>query len=153
MSCRTVIRNTDWADNVTLAIATGRDNPRSSKACFWAGTVLIVADRPDYVKIGKELLERSNELYPQFGPAHLALAEYYGRQGDFGHALIALAHTAREEPATHTTRFALAGIFSNLQAAGPESYMPALEAYQAEHPDDESIYSRAGAGISRPGKI
>ena len=45
MCIRTYRRNTDWSDNVTLAIQTAQDNPGSSKACAWAGGILIIQDQ------------------------------------------------------------------------------------------------------------
>jgi tetratricopeptide (TPR) repeat protein len=140
MSWRTAVRNTDWADNIPLAIATGRDNPRSAKACHWAGTILIIADRADYVAIGKDLLERAAELYPEYAGSHWELAKYYGRQKNLPESLIHLTRAVRYEPGTHMTRLALSSVFQDLKAAAPDTYLPALEANAAALPDDPSAH-------------
>jgi tetratricopeptide (TPR) repeat protein len=153
MSLRTWIRNTDWADNLPLAVATGRDNPRSAKACFWAATVLIWTDKPEYMEIGKTLLDRSIELYPKFAAAQWEIAKYYGRKNDVAHSLIYLSHAVRMDPGTHMTRFAIAGILKDLQHAKPEAYMPVLEAEKAAHPDDETVYFAFALAYHAQGKF
>jgi hypothetical protein len=133
-------RNADWADNITLAISTARDNPESAKACSWAGAVLTVADRPDYVLFGKTLIERAIELAPNFGDARWALAKYYGVRHDLGNSAIWIAQGARLDPGSHIACAAAPALIEEMQTARPESYMPVVEAYAAEHPQDPAAH-------------
>ena len=82
MSVRTIIRNTDWADNTTLAIATARDNPRSAKACYWAGTILAMNPDRKWSDVGEMLFKRSVEQYPTFSLSYWELAKLYGRRNE-----------------------------------------------------------------------
>ena len=133
-------RNTDWADNITLAISTARDNPNSGKACAWAGAVLEVADRPDFVAFGKLLLERSVELSPDYVNARWELAKYYGRRHELGPSAIHLAQAVRLDPGSHMSRAAIPALIQEMRMYKPETYMPALEVYQRDHPRDEAAY-------------
>ena len=84
MSWRTVIRNTDWQDNIPLSIASARDNLRSAKACYWAGITLVnAAPQPWMEEFGEKLLERAATLYPEYGESYWELAKYWGRKQEF----------------------------------------------------------------------
>jgi len=140
MGWRCRIRNTDWASNIALAISTARDNPGSGKACAWAGAVLAVADRPEYVAFGKLLLDRSAELSPDYVNARWELAKYYGRRHELGSSAIHLAQAVRLDPGSHMSRAAIPALIQEMRMNKPETYMPALEAYQRDHPREESAY-------------
>ncbi len=152
MGIRSRIRNTDWADNVALAISTARDNPDSGKACSWAGAVLIIADRPDYVAFGKTLLERAIELSPDYVNARWELAKYYGMRHELGPSAIRVAQAARIDPGTHMTRSAIPALLEEMRAGTPANYMPAIEAYQRDHPDDETAYLALAFGYHAQGQ-
>jgi len=138
MAAITRQRNTDWADNVSLAISTARDNPASGKACGWAGAVLIISDRPEYVAFGKSLLERAVELSPDYMNVRWELAKYYGLRHELGPSAIHIAKAARIDPGSHMTRAAIPALIQEMRMNAPESYMPAIEEYQRDHPQDET---------------
>jgi len=146
MAALTWQRNTDWANNITLAISTARDNPASGKACTWAGAVLIVSDRPDYVEFGKSLLERAVELSPDYVNTRWELAKYYGRRHELGSSAICIAQAARLDPGSHMSRAAIPALIQEMRAHPLESYMPAIEEYQCAHPQDESAYLALAIG-------
>ncbi len=98
MSYRAVIRNPDWRSDVALALATADDNLYSTKACGWAGNVLVQCDNPEWVAFGKLLLDRSAGLCDDFVSVRWDLAKYYGRQNDVPKALIYITQAARIDP-------------------------------------------------------
>jgi hypothetical protein len=136
MGWRTVVRNTDWEDNITLAISTARDNPGSAKACCWAGSVLVIADRSDYVSFGKSLLERSVELSPVFGNARWEMAKFYGVRHDMANSAIWIAQAVRLDPGSAMSCVTVPALLEEMRANKPKTYMPAIEAFAKEHPDD-----------------
>jgi len=146
MGWRCRIRNTDWASNIALAISTARDNPGSGKACAWAGAVLIISDNPEYVAFGKALLERAVELSPDYVTARWELAKYYGMRHDLGPSAVRVVQAARIDPGTHMTRAAIPALILEMRAQPPESYMPYIEAYQRDHPQDETAYLALALG-------
>jgi tetratricopeptide (TPR) repeat protein len=152
MGVRTWVRNTDWQDNIPLAIATARDNPMSAKACHWAGSVLIFSQDPAHVKFGKELLERAIELYPDFAPPHWEIAKYHGRMQQLALSLIHLCRAVRLDPGTRDTRIALSGIRDDLRRADPATFMPQLEANLAQRPDDETAHLALAIALHAQGK-
>jgi protein O-mannosyl-transferase len=136
MACLTWRRNTDWSDNVALAISTARDNPGSAKACSWAGSVLVMADRPEFVTFGKSLIERAIDLSPNFGQARWELAKYYGVRHDMAYSAIWIAEAARLDPGSRMSCEAIPALIAEMRTFPPESYMPEIEAYERDHPDD-----------------
>ncbi len=153
MSRLTWVRNTDWADNITLAIATCRDNPQISKACAFAGTQLLLSDRSDLRTLGVSLLKRSAELAPDFPTPFWELAKYYGRTHDFVDSVIYFCKTARLDPGSRMSHDAAQAIFTDMKTRKPETYMPDLEAYQKAHPEDEAIYFALTLAYHAQGKF
>jgi tetratricopeptide (TPR) repeat protein len=152
MSMRTWIRNTDWEDNIPLAIATGRDNPMSAKACHWAGTVLIMSEKPEHVAFAMQLLERAVELYPSFAPPQWEIAKYYGRKQDLGNSLVNLCKVVRLDPGTRDTRVAMGGIMTDLKKADPKNFMPIVENYFHDHPQDPEANLAMAMALHAQGK-
>lgn len=152
MSMRTWVRNTDWEDNIPLAIATGRDNPMSAKACHWAGSVLVFSGNPQHVAFGVELLKRALELYPEFSPPQWELAKYYGRKMELGQSLVHLCRAVRLEPGTHDTRVALASIRLDLANNDPGTYMGVLEKNLEENGSDETAHLALAIAYHAQGK-
>jgi tetratricopeptide (TPR) repeat protein len=136
MGIRTAVRNTDWKNNIALAISTARDNPQSGKALAWAGATLIVSDRDDYVQFGKLLLERSIELSPDYVNARWEIAKYWGLRHDMANSAICVAEAAKLDPGSRMTRAAIPALMQEMSTHAPESYMPAILDYQQQHPDD-----------------
>jgi tetratricopeptide (TPR) repeat protein len=153
MSVRTWVRNTDWEDNLPLAIATGRDNPISAKACHWAGSVLVFSQDPRHVAFGKELLERAIDLYPDFAPPRWELAKLYGRQGDLGQSLVFLCRAVRFDPGTRDTRVALTSIRQDLAKADPATLMPPIEENLKARPADETAHLAMAIALHAQGKF
>jgi protein O-mannosyl-transferase len=146
MGWRSRVRNTDWEDNVHLAISTARDNPRSGKACSWAGTELVFSDRPEYVEFGKELLDRAIELSPDYPQARWEVAKYHARRREMGLAAVCVAQAARIDPGSHMARTCIPEVTAEMSRMAPEQYMPDIEAYQREHPEDEAGYLALALG-------
>jgi tetratricopeptide (TPR) repeat protein len=121
---------------VTLAISTARDNPGSAKACCWAGSVLVIADGPEYVSFGKSLLERAVELSPNYGTARWELAKYYGVRHDMPNSAIGIAQAVRFDPGSGMSCATVPALIDEMRTFPPESYMPALEAFAQDHPED-----------------
>jgi tetratricopeptide (TPR) repeat protein len=138
MTWRTAVRNTDWADNIPLAISTARDNPASGKACSWAGAILLLSDNPEYVAFGKTLLERGIELSPDYVNARWEIAKFHGLRNQLGESAIRVAQAARVDPGTAITRTALPAVVQDLKRADPASYMPVIEGYYREHPGEDA---------------
>ena len=136
MACRTWQRNTDWADNTTLAISTARDNPASAKACAWAGSILVVADNPAYASFGKSLLERAVDLAPNFAVARWDLAKYYGVRHDMANSAIRIAQAVRFDPGSTMSSRTVPALIDEMRLYSAETYFPALEDYAREHPQD-----------------
>ena len=152
MGYRTYVRNTDWTDNITLAVATGRDNPASAKACLWAGSMLVVANDPKYSDFGRSLLERAADLYPNVADIYWELAKDYGRHNDVGNSLIYLARVARLSPGTHNLQTALEGIRADLKRIDPDSYMPTLEKFRDKNPELAESYFALAVALHARGK-
>ncbi len=132
---RTVIRNTDWHDNVTLAIATARDNPGSAKACYWAGSILENAGTLPWMKeFGEQLLDRAATLCDTYADTYWELAKYWARKNDLPKSTINLAHAALYNPGATDLRFALSAVGADFKSHPAEEYMPGLEGYVREHP-------------------
>ena len=145
MSWRTVVRNTDWKDNIPLAIATARDNPGSAKACTWAGTILVTQTSDKRMNdFGEELLQRAIELYPTYGQSYWELAKYYGRQDKFGRSVIYLAQDARWRGGYRDTRIALTAVKDDLKLRAPETYLPEIEKNLKDHPEDPAAFLAVG---------
>jgi tetratricopeptide (TPR) repeat protein len=142
----TWVRNTDWENNVTLAVATGRDNVMSGKACSWAGTALLDSGLPQFRPFGLSLLLRAIELSPEYVTPRWELAKYYGIERQLGKSVDAVAEAARLDPGTHATSAAVAGVLEALRVTDPKDYMPDIENYQREHPTDEAAYFASALG-------
>src|SRR5262249_10667098 len=128
MGWRDVRRNLDWKDNVSLAIQTASDNLSSSKACAWAGMVLVTqTSEPQFNALGEELLRRAIDLYPSFGMSYWELAKYLGRQHRFADSVIYLSKAAMYRAGLQETRVALASAADDLKTVPAEKFMPALE--------------------------
>lgn len=153
MSWRTIVRNTDWQDNITLAIATARDNPDSAKACTWAGTILVTQTHEKrFNDFGEQLLKRAIELYPTYGQSYWELAKFYGRQGNFGTSVIYLAQDARWRGGFCDTRIALTAVKDDLKKRPVDSYLPEIEQNLQAHPDDPAAYVAAGLAYAALGR-
>jgi hypothetical protein len=131
-------RNEDWSDNITLAISTARDNPNSAKAVSWAGSVLMVANRPESVLFAKSLIERAIELSPNFGDARWEMAKYYGVRHDMANSAIWIAEAVRLDPGSQRSCGTIPALLTEMRTYAPETYMPELEAYMKSHPEDPS---------------
>jgi tetratricopeptide (TPR) repeat protein len=137
MTVRTVIRNTDWQDNITLAISTARDNPSSAKACFWAGNVLAANDAPEQFKpLGRQLLQRSIELFPGYGPSYFELAKVSRLQNDLVDSTLYLGLAALYAPGKDDVTMALDRIVPDLAAHNPDQYLPDLIACAQANPHE-----------------
>ncbi len=154
MGYRTVIRNTDWQDNIPLAIATARDNPNSAKACSWAGMVLVTnTDDRKMNDFGEVLLNRSIELYPEYGQSYFELAKYCGRQHRFAESVIYLTHAARWSGGTREMRISLKGVAEDLKKRPVETYLPALHENLKNHPEDPSAYMAMGMALRAQNRL
>ena len=92
---RTAIRNTDWHDNITLAIATGRDNPRSAKACYWAGSVLAnQGPLPWMTEFGAQIAGAFFGAVPDVFGRAIGNWRSIGQKKELGRSTINLAHAA-----------------------------------------------------------
>ena len=140
MSVRTIIRNTDWADNTTLAIATARDNPRSAKACYWAGTVLAMNSDPKWADVGEMLFKRSAEEYPTFSLSYWELAKFYGRRHELAKSALFLAKSAEYSSGDPDLRMATRSIQTDFRVVPEKEFMGAIEQYIREKPEDASGY-------------
>jgi tetratricopeptide (TPR) repeat protein len=137
MTVRTVNRNTDWEQNLTLAIATARDNPTSAKACFWAGNVLAGHGSPDQFKgFGQMLLQRSIELFPGYGPSYFELAKAHRLDNNLAQAALYMAEAARHAAGKDDVMMGLDSIVPDLATANPEIYLFDLIECAAAYPDD-----------------
>jgi len=137
MSWRTVTRNTDWADNIPLAIATGRDNLQSAKACYWAGSTLTSQDsQPDKKPLGVELLKRAIDLYPGYGESYWELAKHFGREKRMHDSLVYLARAAKYRAGTREVRQALAAVKLDLAAYPLEDLLKQIEAAEITARDE-----------------
>jgi tetratricopeptide (TPR) repeat protein len=153
MVWRTAIRNTDWADNIPLAISTARDNPNSGKACSWAGAVLMLSNNPEHVAFGKSLVERAIELSPDYVSARWELAKYYGVHGQLGESAIRVAQAARADPGTAITRTAVPALIQDLKKADVSTYLPVIEGYFREHPDEDAASLAMAFAYHAQGKL
>ncbi|HUO08612.1 MAG TPA: hypothetical protein VM008_09960 [Phycisphaerae bacterium] len=147
LMCRkTWIRNTDWESNITLAVATGRDNPMSGKACSWAGSALVTTRRPEFEEFGLMLIKRAIELAPDYASARWELAKYYGFHNDIGDSITALSEVARIDGGSRLTCAAVEALLKQLRETDPKTYMPVLESYQHDHAEDEAAYFALALG-------
>jgi protein O-mannosyl-transferase len=154
MTWRTVVRNTDWHDNIPLAIATARDNPQSAKACYWAGNILASNATEKWMKeFGSVVLKRATELYPEYGLAYFELAKYEGRNQHLGKSLIYLAQAAEWAPGVNDIRAGLMAIKTDLRIASTESYMPELEEFKAAHREDPAGSLALAVALAAQGKL
>jgi protein O-mannosyl-transferase len=140
MSWRTIVRNTDWADNTTLAIATARDNPRSAKACFWAGVVLATNPDRKWSDVGEMLFKRAMEEYAGYPSSYWELAKLYARRNELGRSALYLAQAAEANSGDGVVRSALAGICDDFRKNSEMNYMPEIEAHLKQHPEDAYGY-------------
>ena len=140
MSVRTIIRNTDWADNTTLAIATARDNPRSAKACYWAGTILAMNPDPKWAAVGEMLFKRSAEEYPSFNMSYWELAKFYGRHHELAKSALYLSRAVECSSGDPDMRIATQSIQTDFRVVPEKDYMGAIEQHIQEKPDDASGY-------------
>lgn len=139
MSYRTVVRNTDWESNVSLSIASARDNLKSAKACYWAGITLVnQGPQPWMEEFGASLLERATKLYPEYGECYWELAKYHGRKQEFVTSVELLAKAAEYRPGCGYIRSGVEAVRQELAARSPDGYLPELEAYAKEHPSEGS---------------
>jgi tetratricopeptide (TPR) repeat protein len=137
MCVRTVTRNTDWAGNIPLSIASARDNLGSAKTCYWAGMTMVTDGPEPWMKeFGAGLLKRAVMLYPGFGDSYFELAKYYGRKQELATSLYYLGKAAENEPGSQPVRFAIGSVERDLASRQQESYMPELEACEKEHDND-----------------
>ena len=140
MSVRTIIRNTDWADNTTLAIATARDNPRSAKACYWAGPVLAMNPDRKWTDVGEMLFKRSAEEYPTFNMSYWELAKLYGRRNELAKSALNLAKANECSSGDPDMRAAVWGIQADFRATPQAKYMAEIEQQIREKPEEASGY-------------
>ncbi len=153
-SVRTVVRNPDWYDNISLALATAQGNPNSAKACDWAGSVLVCQTSEKWTKdFGESLLLRTIDIYPTMGSAYWNLTKYYFREGRTSDALIELAKAARYQSGSTDIRRALRALDASLKDCPTSSYMPALEKWLAKEPDNAMAHFAYGLVMRSQGKL
>jgi tetratricopeptide (TPR) repeat protein len=139
MSYRTMVRNTDWESNVSLSIASARDNLKSSKACYWAGITLVnQGPQPWMEEFGASLLERATKLYPEYGECYWELAKYQGRHHEFVKSVELLAKAAEYRPGCGYIRAGVEAVRQEMAGRPSDSYLPAIDAYAKEHPAEGS---------------
>jgi tetratricopeptide (TPR) repeat protein len=153
MCARTIERNPDWTNNDTLAISTGRDNPSSSKACFWAGSILIASDNEEYRKIGLDLMHMAIEKREDYGMPQWELAKYYQTRQDFGESFMWLCRASRWRGGSFEVRMTLQQIKDVLKNRKVEEYMPHVEAYLKQRPNEASAYMALGLAQFAQGKL
>jgi tetratricopeptide (TPR) repeat protein len=154
MTVRTVIRNTDWQDNITLAVATARDNPASAKACFWAGNILASNQGPEQFKpFGRQLLQRSIELFPEYGPAYFELAKASRLQNNLVDSTLYLGRAAEYAPGKDDVLLALDSILPDLASHDPDDYLPDLIACANANPHDPAAQFAVALGFRAIGDL
>jgi tetratricopeptide (TPR) repeat protein len=139
MGWRVVVRNTDWESNVSLSLASARDNLKSAKACYWAGITLVNQGHEKWIEdFGATMLERATALYPEYGECYFELAKYHGRREEFVKSVELLAKAAEFRPGCGYIRAGVEAVRQEMALRKASTYLPELEAYAAEHPEEES---------------
>jgi hypothetical protein len=149
ISVRTIIRNTDWVDNTTLAIATARDNPRSAKACYWAGTILGMSTDRKWSDVGEMLFKRSVEQYPTFSLSYWELAKLYGRRNELAKSALYLSAAAEFSSGDPELRAAIRGIQADFRMIPAEKYKADLDRQIQERPGAAAYFARALAELAQ----
>jgi hypothetical protein len=154
MTVRTMVRNRDWHDNVTLAISTASNNPQSAKACYWAGVVLTQeGPQPWMVSFGAELMKRSIELFPTYGDTYWELAKYYGRRQDLVNSCINVAKAAQYAPGKASIRQALGILSDDMRNHPTAAYLPQLTDYRDHHLNDASAHLAMAVALRGANKL
>jgi len=96
MSWRTVGRNPDWRDNLTLALHDVRVQPRSAKLHAGAGIALADAGEKERAETH---LKRAVEIYPDYAQSHYNLGILLAARGAGGEAIPHLMRAAELSPA------------------------------------------------------
>lgn len=76
---RTVVRNRDWADDLTLFESVRRTVPGNAKAWY---NVALLKYRQGNVEAALEDADRAAELYPAYVEPRILLAEIHARRGE-----------------------------------------------------------------------
>ena len=97
LTIRTVLRNRDWHDDLTLWQATVVTAPRSAKAHNGLGEQLAARGRPGDLEQAIIEGETAVAIRPDYLPALASLATYYVRRGDI------LAEVNGQDPRAHAS--------------------------------------------------
>ena len=153
LTWRTVVRNTDWYNNVALALSAARDNPDSAKGLYWAGNTLVgQAPEPWMQDFGADLLHRSANLYPTYGDPLMALAKYWALKGDSTRALVYLSRAARLRGGTRDVRAGLAAVKTDLQKIPLDKLNEGIDAEFAGVSDESSHALARGVALISHGR-
>ncbi len=92
---RTVLRNWDWRSGVVLFAAAARTSPESAVAQFNLGTSLLLKGD---LSGARRSIEKSLQIYPNYGDAHTNLGVIFEEEGKFDEAIRAYQTAIRVDP-------------------------------------------------------
>lgn len=154
LAARTIVRNPDWHDNISMALATAHDNPDSAKACIWAGAELYQGTTEPWMQdFGAQLLERAIVLYPTDGQSYWDLAKYHGRRNHLGQSLCYLARGAYFGGGRLEMRQGLRYIHEELKRHPESEYLPAAKAYAEQEPGNPAAHFALGMALWAKGDV
>lgn len=109
---RTVIRNEDWNDGVTLS----RKSIAAAPMNAWAMTSLgIYLNEHGHSREARDILERSAAILPEFQLTHNALGDCYLKMGEYEKAIGAYKEAFRLQPDLAGTRNRIGVCYANLK--------------------------------------
>lgn len=92
---RTVVRNWDWASDAALFAATARSSPNSAPAHHYLAVAML---RGGDLSGAQREIERSLEIYPEYGEAYNSLAAVFEKQGRMDAATAAIQTAIKMTP-------------------------------------------------------
>jgi tetratricopeptide (TPR) repeat protein len=134
-SARTIVRNFDWKDDMTLSAKDVVTCPNSARIQYAYASYVLVGGAmkdPDPVRKARQLddvivhLERAVALYPEFSRAYYHLGVAYKEKGDFARAVYNLEQARRYNNFDEVDFFMALG----LSYAGVKRYDSAVVAFQ-----------------------
>jgi tetratricopeptide (TPR) repeat protein len=134
-SFRTITRNFDWKDDITLSGKDVLTCPNSARIQYAYASYILVgealkekdpAQKSRYLDEVIEHLERAVALYPEFSRAYYHLGVAYKEKGDFGRAVTDLEQARKYNNFDEPDFFMALG----LSYAGLKQYDQAIEAFK-----------------------
>ncbi len=159
-SYKTISRNSEWKDNLTLLQQDIKSSPNSARVCFAYGSAILIEqalkekDRTEKARMLDEsidYLKKGVELIPDYNDAWYHLGIAYKEKEDAKSAIYAFEQARSWKPFDEAGKFTSAGIAYGM-AGMYDKAIPDLKKAVELDPTSADYYNNLGLYLSEAGK-